>query len=99
MEKITRVVFRTYNDGETVAMFPEITDKEGRTMGYSHNSRHFFVEYRRIMRLTKPAIRKEYIALVRELKDVGFARLQVYKRARIKTSYIIDKQYQYNDNK
>lgn len=92
MEKITKVVFRAYDDGEIVAMFPEMTDKEGRTMGYSHNSRRFFVEYRRIMRLTKPAIRKEYIALFWELKDAGFAQLQVYKRARIKTSYIIDHQ-------
>lgn len=89
--KITRVVFRTYDDGETVAVFPEIKDGEGRTLGYSHNSRRFFVEYRRIMRLTKPAVRKEYIALFRELKYVGFSRLHVYKRARIKTVYIVDK--------
>jgi hypothetical protein len=89
--KETRVVFRTYDDGETIAIFPEIKDNDGRTMGYSHNSRRFFVEYRRIMRLTRPAIRKEYIALFKELKYAGFQRLQVYKRARIKSVYIVDK--------
>lgn len=84
-----KVVFRTYDDGETIALFFEQKDEEGNTKGYSHNSRWFFTEYQRIMRMTRPAVRKEYAALFNELKDEGFKRIQIYQRARIKTSYIV----------
>lgn len=83
-----KVVFRTYDDGETIAMFFEHKDEDGNTKGYSHHSRWFFAEYQRIMRMTRPAVRKEYIGLFTELKSAGYKRLRIYKRARIKTSYI-----------
>lgn len=83
-----KVVFRTYDDGETIALLFEYKDEEGQTRGFSHNSRWFFAEYNRIMRMTRPAVRKEYAALFNELKDEGYKRIQIYKRARIKTSYI-----------
>lgn len=41
------------------------------------------------MRMTRPAVRKEYMALFGELKDEGYKRIQIYQRARIKTSYIV----------
>lgn len=85
-----KVVFRTYDDGETVALFFEHKDEDGNTKGYSHNSRWFFAEYQRIMRMTRPAVRKEYIGLFNELKSAGYKRLHIYKRARIKTSYIAE---------
>lgn len=84
-----KVVFRTYDDGETIAMLFEYKDKEGQTRGFSHNSRWFFAEYNRIMRMTRPAVRKEYMALFDELKVEGYKRIQIYQRARIKTSYIV----------
>lgn len=83
-----KVVFRTYDDGETVALLFEYKDEEGQTKGFSHNSRWFFTEYQRIMRMTRTAVRKEYMALFDELKGEGFKRIQIYQRARIKTSYI-----------
>lgn len=84
-----KVVFRTYEDGETIALLFEYRDEEGQTKGFSHNSRWFFTEYQRIMRMTRPAVRKEYLALFDELKDEGYKRIQIYQRARIKTSYIV----------
>ena len=88
-DKTAKVVFRAYDDGEVVALFFEQTDADGQTRGFSHASRWFFTEYRRIMRMTRPAAQKEYIALFNELQGEGFSRIQIFKRARIKTSYIV----------
>ena len=84
-----KVVFRTYEDGETIALLFECRDEEAQTYGISDNSRWLFNKYQRIMRMTRPAVRKEYLALFAELKDEGYKRIQIYQRARIKTSYIV----------
>lgn len=83
-----KVVFRTYESGETIALLFEYKDEDGNTRGFSHGSRWFFAEYQRIMRFTRPATRKEYMRLFDELKDEGYKSIRIYKRARIKTSYI-----------
>lgn len=88
MKQPVKVVFRTFDSGETIAMLFEYTDEDGQTKGFSHSSRWFFAEYQRIMRFTRPATRKEYMPLFGELKEEGFKQIRIYKRARIKTSYI-----------
>lgn len=89
MNATVKVVFRAYDDGEVIALFPEMFDQDGNTKGYSHKASWFFVEYRKIMRVTRPAKQKEYIALFQEIRGKGFTGLMVYKRARIKTKYIV----------
>lgn len=89
MDTTVKVVFRVYDDGEVIALFPELSDKDGNTKGYSHKAAWFFVEYRKLMRVTRPAKQKEYIDLFHEIRGKGFAGLMVYKRARIKTKQIV----------
>ena len=88
MNDAPKVVFRAYDDGEPVALFFEMEDGKGNIRGYSHKGRWFFISYHRIMRMTRPAVRKEYIGLFNELRG-EFRGLQIYKRARIKTKYIV----------
>ncbi len=89
MNTTVKVVFRAYDDGEVVAVFPEILNNIGENKGYSHKASWFFIEYRKLMRVTRTAKQKEYIDLFHEIRGKGFAGLMVYKRARIKTKLIV----------
>lgn len=82
MKTQTRVMFRKYNNGEIVAVFPDI--QEGRTKDdvrcYQHIGQHGQASYAYFIALTKPAKEHEYQELFKELIVVGYDDLKIIKR-------------------
>ena len=73
MEKqILKVVFRKFNDGEIIALFPQI--KFGcphyEIMSYMHIGQHGEVDHHAILEQTKLATEEEYQALLNEIKSI-----------------------------
>ena len=73
MEKqILKVVFRKFNDGEVIALFPDI--KFGcpyyQIMSYMHIGQHGEVDHHAILEQTKLATEEEYQALLNEIKSI-----------------------------
>lgn len=79
-----KVMFRKYNNGEIVAVFPYIQAGWHKSIVrcYEHVGQHGQADYHYFIALTKPAKEHEYRELMRELKSIGYE-LQVVKRARI----------------
>lgn len=78
---MTKVIFRTFKDGQVIALFPEIpaTDNGWECMSYMHIGQHgaaspFLTHY------TRPASEMEYKPLLDELKRIGYDDLKVCKR-------------------
>ena len=73
MEKqVLKVVFRKFNDGEIIALFPQI--KFGcphyEIMSYMHIGQHGEVDHHAILEQTKLATEEEYQALLNEIKSI-----------------------------
>ena len=73
MEKqILKVVFRKFNDGEIIALFPQI--KFGcphyEIMSYMHIGQHTEVDHHAILEQTKLATKEEYQTLLNEIKSI-----------------------------
>ena len=73
MEKqILKVVFRKFNDGEIIALFPQI--KFGcphyEIMSYMHIGQHGEVDHHAILEQTKLATEEEYQTLLNEIKNI-----------------------------
>jgi uncharacterized protein (UPF0264 family) len=71
-EPITRVVYRTWNDGEVVALFPDIDETRGCCMSYVHVGQHGGADYTGVVRMTKPATQEQYSPLHAELTSIGY---------------------------
>jgi hypothetical protein len=70
--KTTRVIFRKYNDGQVIAIFPyEIADAAGNVTSYMHIGQHSAASLD-IIRSTKAAGADEYKDLMTELKSIGY---------------------------
>ena len=78
---MTRVIFRKFNDGQVIALFP---DENGNSRfecaSYMHIGQHSPAGYNLVVQHTKPASEEEYRDLFDELKRVGYDDLKVYKR-------------------
>jgi len=74
-----RVSFRTYKDGEVLAVLPDVEANLGRVTVYAHMGQHgegdLAVVYAQ-SRLAKPS---EYHSLLAELRSIGY-RLRIVKR-------------------
>ena len=75
----TEVVFRMFND-EVIALFPySIYNHTGTIDSYMHIGQHSESDYNHCIKATKPATKKEYIELKKELSSIGY-NLKVIKR-------------------
>ena len=75
MEKqILKVVFRKFNDGEIIALFPQI--KFGcphyEIMSYMHIGQHSEVDHHAVVEQTTLATEEEYQALLNEIKNIYY---------------------------
>ena len=72
MEKqILKVVFRKFNDGEIIALFPQFTNKYNYKIdSYMHIGQHGEVDHHAILEQTKLATEEEYQALLNEIKSI-----------------------------
>lgn len=80
---MTKVVFRVYDNGEVVALFPQVqADPNGNCTSYVHNGQHGAATYSHVIKTTKPATEEQYTPLLEELKSLGYNDLQIHKRFR-----------------
>lgn len=67
-----KVVFRKFNDGQVIALFPELPcDDRGNITSYMHIGQHCPAS-RFIVQNTKPAKPEEYAELHAELQRIGY---------------------------
>ena len=83
MEKdteITKVIFRKWNDGDVIAIFPEIPAGEYGCNSYMHIGQHGSCNISKVIFITKLAQESEYSDLKEELESIGY-NLEVCKRS------------------
>ncbi len=80
-----KVVFRKFNDGQVIALFPELPcDNRGNITSYMHIGQHAPAS-RFIVHDTKPANPEEYADLHAELLRIGYD-LEIRKKLNIKSA-------------
>ncbi len=80
-----KVVFRKFNDGQIIALFPELPcDNRGNITSYMHIGQHAPAS-RFIVHDTKPANPEEYADLHAELLRIGYD-LEIRKKLNIKSA-------------
>lgn len=71
-KELLKVVFRKFNNGEIIALFPDI--KFGcphyEIMSYMHIGQHCEVDHHAVVEQTKLATEEEYQALLNEIKSI-----------------------------
>ena len=82
MSRKTPVVFRKWNNGDIIALFPMIqADNQGLLCtSYMHIGQHGGASYWRVIAQTVPATPAEYADLLVELKAIGYDNLRVMRR-------------------
>lgn len=81
-KEITEVIFRKYEDGSLIALFPYViwNEREGDIASYIHIGQHGAADYYRVISETKLASSEEYKQLYDELSnDVGYNLLIIKK--------------------
>ena len=80
----TAVIYRTYpNDGETIALFPEIPSSCSNPhliSCYAHLGQHGQADYGLVIEHTRPATGEEAEPLHRELERIGYEDLRPVQR-------------------
>lgn len=86
MKKETlKVVFRKFNNGEIIAIFPELTHRGYRVTTYMHIGHHSEDDHHAIVQQTKLASENEYQDLLKELEKIYFEYdLRVMKKLNVK---------------
>lgn len=83
MSDQTVVVFRRYENGTVIALFPrEIATLDGCCGSYLHVGQHSAAEYHHVLKETVAASPEEYQALKTELEGLGYV-LKVRQRNRL----------------
>lgn len=65
-------VFRTYPDGEVIALFPNLDEGGGNCLSYMHWGQHGAAYFDRVIRDTRPSTESEIKPLLRELEMIGY---------------------------
>lgn len=87
---MVQVIFFQEDDGEVFAYFPDITaDQRGNKTSYSHNGQHSACskEYLIGRELATP---EQYAPLLKELKEQGYANLEIVNEAPKKKRTLTD---------
>ena len=79
----TKVIFRIWPDGDVIALFPQIAaSNDGYTcQSYMHIGQHGGADTGIVKRATRLAKPKEYMPLLKELRQIGY-NVQIAKRCR-----------------
>jgi len=71
--EITPVVFRSFAEGDVIALFPTIPDGSyGQCCSYMHAGQHGAADYGHVIGLTRRSEPGEYADLLRELVSIGY---------------------------
>jgi hypothetical protein len=70
----TEMIFRKYEDGEIIALFPKVIENRAKNLvkAYVHNGQHVQADLRGTIESTVPATEEEYADLFSELKSIGY---------------------------
>lgn len=76
-----KTIFRIYPDGEVIALFPQIpADNRGNyCQSYMHVGQHGAADTYVVVQQTRLAKPKEYKALAKELREIGY-KIEVAKK-------------------
>lgn len=66
------VVFRVFPEGDVIAIFPTLRERDGTVMSYQHLGQHSAASPALIREL-RPATQAEYAPLLAELKRIGYS--------------------------
>lgn len=80
---ITKVVFRKYEEGDIIALFPEETETNYKVMSYMQLGQHGAADYQGVIAATKLATAAEYAELKTELESIGY-KLVVLKKSKVR---------------
>jgi len=74
MTEKTKTVFRTWKDGQVIALFPEIPwTRDGHACAtYEHTGQHGSAGFGHVVAATTKATPNEYAPLLRELTAIGY---------------------------
>lgn len=95
MKDIVSVVFRTYDDGETLAILFDNRNTDGNILTFGLKSGYFYADLSVVMKYTKPSSPKQYKAVFEALRE-EYDRIKVYKRMR---TQIASRQHQSSPGK
>ncbi len=74
------VIFRKWkDDGEILALFPEMLENDGLVNCYAHIGQHGAADYHYCLTQSGPATPEEYTDLQQELENIGYD-LKIRKR-------------------
>ena len=78
----TKVIFRKWEKGEIIALFPDLpwSKNGGMVTSYMHMGQHGPADYAGVIAATTPAEQTEFGELLEELESLGYNDLQVIQR-------------------
>lgn len=74
-DDLTIVVFRKWRNGDIIALFPELPERNGLSVfcsSFEHIGQHGPADYRGVVRQTTPATPEEYADLKAELEAAPY---------------------------
>ncbi|MBQ3354288.1 MAG: hypothetical protein IJL04_01030 [Bacteroidales bacterium] len=78
----TKAVFRRFADGMIIVLFYEDKNAVGEIKAYMMNGGFFYIDYGRVLHLTRPATATQRKATFFDLLSIGYDGIQIYQRAR-----------------
>jgi hypothetical protein len=77
------VIIRTYPDGDTIALFPEMPgDMDPETcLSYQHSGQHGSANYHGVMKDTRKSTQAEKQPLIDELESIGYELKEVSRES------------------
>ena len=74
MEDIIKidVIFRKFNDGSIIGLFPHNIEFDGCVLSYMHIGQHSSANYQHCIKISKLATKEEYRNLSIELIEIGY---------------------------
>lgn len=75
----TDVIFRTFKEGDVIAVMPHEVSNFGFVTSYMHVGQHGDADYNQVLKETRLATKEEYADLLRELESIGY-KVRVLKK-------------------
>lgn len=76
----TRIMFRTFKDGQVIALFIDEIERDYLVPSYMHMWQHLSTDYNHIIKVTRRANVEEYAPLADELHRIGYNNIEVMSR-------------------
>lgn len=78
----TKAVFRAFDGGDVIALLFDEKNVVGEIKAYMMKGGFFYIDYGRVLHLTRPATATQRKATFFDLLSIGYDGIQIYQRAR-----------------